>query len=296
MQSDYFFGSSEEGFHKVNYYLWGSRQKNEVPVICVHGMTRNGSDFDTLADHLASQGKQIYCPDIVGRGNSDWLQDAKNYSFEQYASDMVNMIARTGANEIDWVGTSMGGIIGMIIAAMPNSPIRRLIINDIGPQIPAKAIRRLSRYAGKDPIFHSIDEAIKYYKIGYSTFGDLSEEQWKRITLSSIRQTDNGFISKVDPGIKHVPSKGKFIFNLITHPYKTLQGPVFDINLWYLWDAIKCPTYLIYGEKSDLVTPAILTKMRASKSNMQVMAISNVGHAPVLESDEQIEQINNWLS
>jgi pimeloyl-ACP methyl ester carboxylesterase len=297
MKTDYFFGLSQEGFHRVAYREWGQAAAGSVPVICVHGMTRNGRDFDTLANYLSSQGRHVFCPDVVGRGDSDWLKKSQNYTFEQYSADMNALIARTGATQVDWVGTSMGGLIGMLMASLPNSPIRRLIINDIGPQIPKKAIQRLARYTGKDPEFSSITAARAYYKVSYGAFGKLTEDQWDRITQSSIKEIAPGrFVSKVDPALRHVPAKGCFLWNLITQPRKTLGGILFDIDLWHLWRTISCPVHVIHGKQSDLLLPSIIAKMRATHSKMEVLEVATAGHAPVLEGTEELETISRWLS
>lgn len=297
MKTDYFFGLSEEGFHRMVYREWGQPAASTIPVICVHGMTRNSRDFDTLAKHLSDAGRHVFCPDVVGRGDSDWLKNSQHYNFEQYVADMTALIARTGAAQVDWVGTSMGGLIGMLMASMPNSPIRRLIINDIGPQLPIKAIRRLASYAGKDPEFNSIKSAKAYFKISYAAFGKLTEDQWDRLTLSSIKEISPGrYINKVDPGIRHVPSKGSFLWKLITHPRKTLGGILFDIDLWDIWNKISCPVHVIHGEQSDLLLPDIIAKMRSTHPAMEVLEVANAGHAPVLEEKIELDTISRWLS
>lgn len=298
MKTDYFFGLSEEGFHRVAYREWGQASTtNNIPVICVHGMTRNSRDFDILAKHLSDQGRHVFCPDIVGRGDSDWLKDPQHYNFEQYLADMTALVARTGASQIDWVGTSMGGLIGMLMASLPNTPVRRLIINDIGPQIPIKAIRRLASYAGKEPEFNSISSAKAYFKVGYAAFGKLSEDQWERLTLSSIKETSPGhYICKVDPSLKHVPAKASFIWKLITHPRKTLGGILFDIDLWDIWNKINCPIHIIHGVQSDLLLPDIIAKMQSTHPGMEVLDVADAGHAPVLETHAELESISRWLS
>ncbi len=297
MKKDYFFGLSPQGFHRISYQEWGTPNADDTPVICVHGMTRNSQDFNVLAEHLTRQGKHVFCPDIVGRGDSDWLKNPQYYSYEQYAADMNALIARTGAKQVDWVGTSMGGLIGMLLASVPNSPIRRLIMNDIGPQIPINAIRRLAKYAGQTPEFTSIEQAKAHFKTSYAAFGSLTEDQWARIAVSSIKEVaPNRYQSKVDPGIKHVPPTGTFLWKLITQPRKALQGVFFDIDLWYLWNTVKCPVNVIHGRDSDLLLPDIIAKMRLTHSSLGVLEVSNAGHAPVLESPEELETIAKWLS
>lgn len=296
MKTDYFFGLSSGGFHRLAYREWGE-PTNPIPVICVHGMTRNSHDFDKIAKHLSDTGRHVYCPDVVGRGDSDWLKDPTHYSFEQYAADMNALIARTGATQVDWVGTSMGGLIGIILASCDNSPIRRLVLNDIGPQIPVKALQRLAKYGGRFPDFSSVDQATQYFKAAYADFGDLSDEQWRRLAESTIKEVaPNHYVSKVDPGIKYSTSKGAFLWSLLTQPRKALQGIFFDVDIWNLWKNIKCPVYLVHGRQSDLLLPETITEMRKSHPKLETLEIPNAGHAPTLESPLELETITRWLS
>jgi pimeloyl-ACP methyl ester carboxylesterase len=297
MKKDYFMGLSEEGFHRVAYTEWGSSGDNRNPIICVHGLTRNGRDFDALADYLSNQGRHLFCPDIVGRGDSDWLKDPLHYTYEQYIADMNALIARTQARQIDWIGTSMGGLIGMIMASLPNSPIRRLVMNDVGPQIPVKAISRLSKYAGKDPEFSSIEEAKKYLRTIYADFGSLTDEQWHKFTETSIRETSPGkFSTKIDHGIKRSPAKSKLAWKILLNPHKALEGTLFDVDLWQLWRKVTCPVLVIHGARSDLLLPDIIRKMQSLHANMEVLEVPDAGHAPALQNPEQLEAIHQWLN
>jgi len=145
------------GFHRVHYYEWGDPQNPRV-VLCVHGLTRNGRDFDLLAGNLSDRFRVI-CPDVIGRGNSGWLSNKEHYGYPQYCADMAALIARSGAQSVDWVGTSMGGIIGMLMASHAGTPVRRLVINDVGAFIPKAALERIKAYVGKHVTFDSFDEA-----------------------------------------------------------------------------------------------------------------------------------------
>lgn len=297
MKKDFILGLSEEGFHKVAYVEWGNKTNINIPIICVHGLTRNSRDFDSLAEHLSFFGRHVFCPDIVGRGDSDWLKYPHHYSFEQYIADMTALIARVGAEQIDWIGTSMGGLIGMILASMPNSPIRRLILNDVGPQIPAKGMARLAKYAGNDPDFESPEEAKMYFKKIYAEFGDLTEEQWDTFTEHSVKKSnDDKYVSKVDHGVKNFAAKSKIAWRAFLHPYKAIEGTLFDINLWDIWRKITCPVLVFRGEHSDILTMPILEKMQQIHPEVEIIEVANTGHAPMLLNQSEHELIHRWLS
>lgn len=291
-----FLGLSEEGFHHVAYTEWGTHSPNARPVICVHGLTRNRQDFIDLAQVLSKHGKQVFCPDIVGRGDSDWLKNPLHYTYEQYLADMTALIARTAAVEIDWIGTSMGGLIGMILAAQSNSPIKRLVLNDIGPQIPIKAITRISKLAGHDPDFASLDEAKRYFKSTYADFGYLTEEQWQRFTVNSVREVATGRLSvKVDQGVKATPAKSKLAWQLLLHPHKALEGTIFDIDLWEFWRKVHCPVLVIRGKNSDMLLPSIVEKMQLIHPETELIEVEDAGHAPALMNVDLNERIEKWL-
>ncbi len=297
MNQNYLLGLSEEGFHRVAYTEWGIAKENETPIICVHGLTRNGRDFDALASQLSEQGYHLYCPDIVGRGNSDWLKNPLHYTYEQYLADMTALIALTRAKQIDWIGTSMGGVIGMVLASLPNTPIRRLVLNDIGPLIPLKGLSRLAKYTGLDPVFNTMEEAKQYYKTIYSTFGPLTDAQWEQLVGSSIKPDGKGhFVSKLDPGVKTSQAKSQLAWKLLFNQQKTLQGLFFDIDLWEIWNKINCPVLVIRGQQSDILLPETVAKMQQSKSNVEIVEIAETGHAPVLQAIEQINIISKWLN
>ena len=296
MKQNYVLGLSPEGFHEIAYTEWGNCSTQFPSVICVHGLTRNSRDFDELAFSLSNKGRHILCPDVVGRGESSWFTHACNYNFRQYVSDMNVLIARANTPHIDWIGTSMGGMRGMLIASLPNTPIRKLIINDVGPHIPLKALRRLGKYAGKDPLFKSFEEAKDYCKINFADFGDLSEEQWDHFTQYSIKQcAPNLYKLKVDPGIKYPKSANQWFTEFIHHPFKALEGIFYDIELWPIWKKIHCPVLVIHGKHSDLLTPEIIESMRHTHPDIEVYEIENAGHAPALLDQKEHDFIYNWL-
>lgn len=296
MRKHSFLGISNEGFHNVAYTEWGSSDHGLPAIICVHGYTRNAHDFDALAYSLSTKGRHVFCPDVVGRGNSSWFKNSVFYNFTQYQADMTALIARTRSQQIDWIGTSMGGLIGMMMAALSHTPIQRLILNDVGPQIPIYGLRRLAKYAGKEPEFKSLDEAKNFYKINFSEFGTLSEKQWDNFTNNSVKQIAPGrFIAKVDPGIKNPKSTLQIVSDFFHHPQKALEGILYDIDLWSIWQNVKCPVLVIHGARSDLLTPEIIQRMKRSHKKMDVYEIKDAGHAPALLDIEQHEAIEYWL-
>jgi pimeloyl-ACP methyl ester carboxylesterase len=297
MKRNHYLGLSEEGFHRIAYTEWGQPNSNHPPIICLHGMTRNGRDFDELAAYLSQHGRHVFCPDLVGRGDSDWLRFPLHYTYEQYLADMNTLIARIGTDEIDWIGTSLGGIVGMVLASLPKTPIKRLILNDIGPQISTKGIMRLADYVGKEPDFTSMDAATNYYKTIFADIGNLSEQQWRSIAESSVQEIAPGkFVSKTDHGVTIMPAKCKITWQAIMHPLKVLEGSLFDVDLWPVWRKVSCPTLLMHGEKSDILLPATVQKMQQIHPEMDVIEIADVGHAPSLLDVKQHEMIMQWLS
>lgn len=297
MKKNSFLAVSEEGFHHVAYTEWGSFDPELPTIICVHGYTRNSRDFDELANYLSSKGRHIFCPDIVGRGDSSWFKNSHHYNFTQYVSDMTTLISRTNAHQIDWIGTSMGGIIGMMLAAMPNSPIKRLVLNDIGPQIPIHGLRRLAKYAGKDPDFKSMEEAKQHFKTNYADFGIENEHQWDIFTANSIEQrAPNLYVSKIDPAIKNPKSTLQIISEFFHHPHRALEGILYDIDLWSIWQQIKCPVLVIHGIRSDLLTSEIIKRMKRTHELTEVYEIKNAGHAPALLNASDHKRIEEWIS
>ncbi|MBA3660302.1 MAG: alpha/beta hydrolase [Gammaproteobacteria bacterium] len=297
MHEDYFFGVSEEGFHRIFFTEWEPAGNGLGTVIAVHGLTRNGRDFDFLAQYLAAHHYHVYCPDIVGRGESDWLKDPQHYTYEQYVADMNAMIARTGVHDLAWIGTSMGGIIGMVLASMNNTPIRCLVLNDIGAQIPATGLARLASYPSQDPEFKSLSEAVQYFKKIYSTFGMLSEEEWLHLTEHSVTEVSpRKWVTKLDHRVKLASAKSKIAWSSIMHPFKALEGIMFDVDLWSIWRKIKCPVLIIHGKDSDMLTTGIINKMHAIHPHTEVLEVEQVGHAPPLFDQHQHEVIAHWLA
>ncbi|AJP48308.1 alpha/beta hydrolase [Rugosibacter aromaticivorans] len=273
---------STAGFHHMAYVEWGDAHNPRV-LICVHGLTRNGRDFDFLAQALEAD-YRVICPDVVGRGKSDWLANKSLYVMPQYCADMVTLLARLNVETIDWLGTSMGGLIGMALAAQPGNPIRRLVLNDVGPVVSAVSLARIGDYLGTPPRFDSIEEAEAYVRKVSAPFGPLTDTQWRHLTVHAVREAKDGKIEFVyDPGIAQAYRQGQ-----------QLSGGK-DVELWPLFDAITCPTLLLRGEQSDLLTPQTAQAMTQRGPHAQLIEIPGVGHAPVLMDDAQIAPVRDFL-
>lgn len=270
-------GASGAGFHQLAWWDWGHRQAGR-PVVCVHGLTRNARDFDALAANLAGM-VRVACPDVVGRGRSDWLRNPDLYGYPQYIADCTALIAALGVAEVDWVGTSMGGLIGMLMASLPGSPIRRLVLNDVGPFIPQASLERIGSYVGADPVFASVAELEQDMRRTYAAFGDLGEAGWGHLARHSARQRPDGtFGYAYDPGI------GK--------AFRT--QPVGDVDLWAVWDSIGCEVLVIRGAQSDLLLPDTARRM-AARPRTRLVEIADVGHAPALLDPAQVGLVREFL-
>jgi pimeloyl-ACP methyl ester carboxylesterase len=269
---------SLHGFHRVVYREWGEPDNARI-VVCVHGLTRNGRDFDDLAIALAPTFRVI-CPDMPGRGDSDWLRDANDYNTATYLTVLAAMLAHAHAEQVAWVGTSMGGLLGMVMAAQPGTPIARMVVNDIGPVIEAVALARIAAYVGLDPLFDSYQALEAHVRAVSATFGPLSDAQWESLSRSVARQTPDGhWRLKYDPGIA-VPFRA------------TATAPT---NLWPVWDAITCPTLLLRGKDSDLLSSTTAQAMRERGPRPQLIEFAGIGHAPMLLSADQIEPVVRFL-
>jgi len=280
MKQNYFLGINSKSFHRVSYIEWG--KKNSQPIICVHGLSRNAHDFDLLARKLVDIKKFVVCPDIVGRGDSDWLLDPKDYTYPLYLSDMTALIARLNVNSVGWIGTSMGGMLGMVLAAFAKSPVKYLILNDIGPFIPAEGLNRIKSYRNRVHTlkFDTLEHANQYFRENYTSFGLSSDEEWEHFTLYSTREGPDGkYILRTDPAV-NIPSS---------------MGKVSDIDLWYVWREIKCPVLVIRGRESDLLTAETVTKMKETHSNCESIEVANAGHAPALVDPETVGYILQWI-
>ena len=278
---------SPSGLHRMSYKEWGDPANPRV-LVCVHGVTRVGDDFDALARALSDQ-YRVLCPDVVGRGRSGRLLNPQLYGIPQYVSDMVALVARAtndaeGAS-IDWFGTSMGGLIGMAYASLPGNPIGKLVLNDIGPTLDSAALTRIGDYIGQDLRFHTFEEAAGFVRQVSLSFGQHTEEQWHKLATDVLRQDDDGmWVRHHDLGLA-LPFRAA-----------TLETAKADeAALWAAYDAIRCPTLLVRGEHSDLLSRETAAAMAARGPKATVVEVPDVGHAPTFIQDEQIAIARRFL-
>jgi pimeloyl-ACP methyl ester carboxylesterase len=283
--------SSPAGLHRVAYKEWGD-PSNPKLLLCVHGVTRVGDDFDALARALCSD-YRVVCPDVVGRGRSGRLPDPAYYTVPQYVNDMVTLIARVTApvdgiepvDGVHWFGTSMGGLIGMVLASLTDSPIRKLVLNDIGPVLDRAAMVRIGDYIGQDVRFPSFEAGAAYVKAVSASFGPHSDDEWTKLAGDVLRKGDDG------QWTRHYDLS-------LAQPFRaaTLNGADQDESaLWAAYDAIRCPTLLVRGEHSDLLSRAPAEQLAARGPRPQLVEIAGVGHAPTFVHASQIAIARDFL-
>lgn len=275
-------GLGPHGFHRLHYVEWGEPDSAQV-LVCAHGLTRNGRDFDALAQALQVD-YRVACPDLPGRGHSDWLPEAADYGYPLYLGDMTALLARLGVgqgvDQVDWLGTSLGGLLGMLLAAQPNSPIRKLVLNDVGPFLSQAALERIGAYVGRDPRFADMQGLEQYLRAVHAPFGELSDEQWRQLASHSARQLSTGeYALHYDPAIA------------VAFREQATEA----VDLWQVWEAIRCPVKVLRGASSDLLTAATLEGMRTRGPKAQVLEIAGCGHAPALVAAEQIQAVRECL-
>jgi pimeloyl-ACP methyl ester carboxylesterase len=267
------------GLHRMSYLEWGERANPRV-LVCVHGLTRCARDFDFLAGAL-SRDYRVVCPDVAGRGESQWLRNPMEYAVPTYVADMVALIARLDVEAVYWVGTSLGGLIGMALASMAGSPVTKLVLNDSGPLVSAASLDRIGAYVGKAPVFPDIEAAECYVRAVSAPFGPHTDAEWRFLTEHVVRrQADGSFRMHYDPAL--------------AGPFNAEQ-PHKDIDLWKLYDAIRCPTLVVRGELSDLLTRETAQKMTATGPRARLVEIGGVGHAPTLIHSDQISVVRDFL-
>jgi len=270
--------ASPKGLHRVSYLEWGDARNRDV-VVCVHGLTRNGRDFDDLARALSGRWRVI-CPDIAGRGDSDRLADPMFYTLPQYLADMVTLVARLDVEAVSWVGTSMGGFIGMALAAQQGTPIRRLVLNDAGPVVSLASLQRIGSYVGNTQMFSAIEQAEAYVRLICAPYGPHSDAQWRQLTEAWITREGDGWRPNYDARIAEV--------------FRATM-PDGDLDLWPLYDAIRCPTMVLRGDLSDLLTSDTAAQMGVRGPKAHVCNVKGVGHAPTLMHPEQIALVRDFL-
>jgi pimeloyl-ACP methyl ester carboxylesterase len=266
-----------EGFRCLAYAEW--------TIICVHGVSRNGRDFDALAERLAEGGARVIAPDLPGRGRSDWLASPTHYTDRAYTRAIATLIARLDVEQVDWVGTSLGGHIGMLMAAEPRSPIRRLVLNDFGARVSAASLRRIGTYLRQDWRFAAVEEAEAHLREIHAPFGELTDAQWSHLAQHSTVGDGSGALRfHYDPAIAM-----RFAVPIM-----------FDIVLWHLWESVECPVLVLRGESSDLLSAATVEEMQrrgpaARAGHVRAVELPGCGHAPSLMDEAQIAAVREFL-
>ncbi len=274
-----------QGLHRMAYWEWGDAANPRV-LVCAHGLSRQGRDFDTIAQDLMHH-YRVVCPDVVGRGQSSWLADPMGYTVPHYVADMVTLLARLNASQVDWLGTSMGGLIGLGVASLPALPaslIRRLVLNDVGPTIEAVALQRIGAYLGQPAQWPTEEAAADALWEISKGFGPHTREQWLALTRPQLKASGTGFKPHYDPAIA-LP------FKAVT-PALAAAG---QAALWAGYDRVTAATLLLRGADSDLLSPATAAAMAARGPQAKVHEFAGVGHAPMLVQPEQRQVVREFL-
>lgn len=253
-------------------------------VVCVHGLTRNGGDFDRLATTLVADGFHVVCPDIVGRGLSDRLSDVTQYGTPQYVADCIVLLAHLDRAEVDWIGTSMGGLIGMILAGDPARPIRRLLLNDIGPVVSCEGLTRIAEYVGKGLQYADFASAEAALRTTMASFGPHDDQQFRLLSRHYFVAGNDGWVAHYDPAI--------------ALPFR--EPLTEDVVMWPVWNAIDCPVMVVRGAESDVLSAKTALTMTlggpdGAGPQARLRTVAGVGHAPTLIADDQLAMVREWL-
>jgi pimeloyl-ACP methyl ester carboxylesterase len=270
------------GLHRMAYWEWGDPANPRV-LVCAHGLSRQGRDFDTLARAMCDT-YRVVCPDVVGRGRSDWLPDPMGYAVPAYVADMVTLLARLDAQTIDWLGTSMGGLIGLGLASLDGAPLRKLVLNDVGPAIEYDAIERIAQYLGAPVRWASVEQAADYLWSISQSFGPHTREQWLALTLPQLKRDGDGFVPHYDPRIA-MPFKA----------YTPQAAAGAQALLWQAYDKLRGPVLLLRGAESDLLSRATAQAMTERGPRARLHEFEGVGHAPMLVQPEQVQVVREFL-
>jgi len=266
------------GFHRLVYSEWPG-PKGAPVLLCVHGLTRNGRDFDTIAEALSAH-YRVVCPDMPGRGRSDYLAVPADYDFRMHLADLAALIARLDVEGLDWLGTSMGGTLGVLMAAQPSNPIRRLVVNDVGPPLPKAAADRIISYVGLDPSFPSLEAMETALRQIYAVFGPLGDAQMRKLTVDSARRKPDGSY-----GFAYDPH--------IADAFKAT--PTEGVDLWPVWEAVKCPVLLLRGAVSDVLPREVADEVVRRIPQAKLVEFAGIGHAPPLLTEDQIGAVRDFL-
>jgi cobalt-zinc-cadmium efflux system protein len=275
--------TSPDGPHRMAYHAWGNPNNPKV-LVCVHGLTRRGSDFKTLAQAM-SHDYYVVCPDVVGRGDSDRLKNPMLYAVPQYVADMASLIKHLGVSQVDWFGTSMGGLIGMVYASMPKNPIRRMLINDVGPRIEAEAIKRLASYVGQPFSFSNRADALQRLNEICASFGSHTPEEWEIYNGPMLIQKDGLWVMHYDPDIS-VPFAS-------VNPIMAKAG---EMAMWHAFKQIHIPMLIVRGGESDLLSAKTVAEMCKVNPYIRSIEIPGVGHAPAFVKSEQVALAKEFFS
>jgi pimeloyl-ACP methyl ester carboxylesterase len=271
--------ASPAGLHRMAYYEWG-RADNPRVLVCVHGLGRCARDFDNLARAMSDR-YRVVCPDVAGRGDSDWLADPMLYGVPQYVADMVTLIARLDVEQVHWVGTSMGGLIGMALAAQKETPVTRLVLNEAGPVVSRVSLERIATYFGKVPPLPSFEAAEQMVRLVSAPFGPHTDDEWRFLTEAVVRKmADGAWRMHYDPRI--------------AEPFRQLITDK-DVETWPVYDAVRCPTLLIRGAQSDLLSRETAEQMTQRGPKAKLVELPGIGHAPTLLHADQIALVRDFL-
>ena len=286
--------AGHEAAHRMAYWEWNATGNPDHPhvLVCVHGLTRQSRDFDVLAQHLAPH-MRVVCPDVVGRGHSDWLANPAHYQVPQYAADMLALLAQLHANSpitrLDWVGTSMGGLIGMALAGQPllpaPLPLARLVLNDVGPALEWAALSRIASYVGQNPRFDSVEQGAEALWRISSGFGPHSQQEWLALSRPMLRPRDDG-----GWGLHYDPAIGQAFQHMAPE-----SAPTAEQALWQLYDQISARTLVLRGAQSDLLSAATARAMTERGPRAQLVEFAAVGHAPTLVTPDQVAVVSRFL-
>jgi len=270
-----------ESRHRMTCHQWGDPNARRT-LLCVHGLTRNGRDFDVLAQAICGE-YRVLCPDMPGRGDSEWLKEPQGYNYPAYAADIFYMLDALNITRLDWLGTSMGGILGMMAANLRPGLIGALALNDIGCIVSAAGLARILAYAGSSPVFHSRAEAEAALRERCAPFGIREEAHWQQLFAHSFQELPDGTLRfACDPAI------------LASLPPDSGSK---DIDLWPLWEKVReIPVLLLRGAQSDLLSHDTALAMQTRHPALTLHEIPETGHAPALMAQEQIEMVKQWLN
>ena len=277
------------GLHRMAYWEWAGPGADAPVLVCVHGLSRQGRDFDALAQAMSDR-YRVICPDVVGRGRSDWLRQPAGYQIPAYVADMVTLLARLDVEQVDWVGTSMGGLIGLGLSSLPRPEgtppvIRKLVLNDVGPAIRFEALQRIGGYLGKVQRFKSVAEGAAYLRVISEGFGPHTDAEWQALSEPLFIEKEGQWTLRYDPAIA-VP------FAAVT-PELAAAG---EAALWHVYDMLRSPTLLIRGADSDLLSADTARRMTERGPKARLVELPGVGHAPTLVHADQIAVVRDFLS